>query len=475
VKLPTGRKACRRGRPHARSRLIRTVIVGLAITGPAAAAPSVYPTGVTVYNAAKAYNCFVLFNGTDHKAYLIDMNGAVVHVWDRPGFPSKIVDPALLQGQKGVLGTQLSSISLVEALTMGSATGVIPGGPAQFRDKSFGYVDWNDKILWQWGDQAPGGNALQHHDWARLDGGNTLILSSDAKTLPGFGDRKMTDDVIYEVNQAGQTVWRWRASDHLDQLGFTAAELDLLRHATEQDFLHINDMQVLGANHWAEDGDRRFNAGNIMISSRDANITAIIDRATGAIVWRLGPDYPPRGSDYKPETTPRPVDQIVGQHDAHMIPEGSPGAGNVLLLDNQGEAGYPPAKLQVTSGSRVLEINPITMQIVWEYQGYDSGQANWSFWTPFIGSVQRLPNGNTLIDEGIDGRFFQVTRAGEIVWEYVSPFGGAAPLMPLFLRGEATSNWVYRCEAVPYDWVPATDHTERDVRPPVPSQFHVAP
>jgi hypothetical protein len=36
----------------------------------------------------------------------------------------------LTGGQKGVLGSQLSSISLIEALTMGSATGVIPGGPA---------------------------------------------------------------------------------------------------------------------------------------------------------------------------------------------------------------------------------------------------------------------------------------------------------------------------------------------------------
>jgi hypothetical protein len=47
---------------------------------------------------------------------------------------------------------------------MGSATGVIRGGPAQFRDTTFGYDDWNDRIRWQWGSRAPGGNALQHHD-----------------------------------------------------------------------------------------------------------------------------------------------------------------------------------------------------------------------------------------------------------------------------------------------------------------------
>ena len=449
--------------------------VAVLSINPAQASPSVTPTGVTIYDPAKAYNGLVLFNGPDQIAYLIDMDGTVIHQWDRPGFPSKIVDPALIGGQKGVLGTQLTSISLIEGLMMDGATGVIPGGPAQFRDKTFGYVDWNDRVLWRWGDATPTGNALQHHDWARLENGDTLILASDAKTLPDFGDRKMTDDVIDEVDQSGKTVWSWRASDHLDQLGFSPEQLTLLRHTTELDYLHLNAMQVLGPNRWAEHGDRRFAPTNIMISSRDANIVAIIDRGTGAVVWHLGPDYPPRGSDYKPETTPRPVDQIVGQHDPHMIAEGLPGAGNILLLDNQGEAGYPPAKMQLTSGSRVLEIDPVSMRVVWEYQGYDSGQANWAFWTPFIGSVQRLPNGNTLIDEGIDGRFFQVTEAGEIVWEYVSPFVGTAPLVPQLLRGKAQSNWVYRVQAVPYDWVPPVAHGEHSVIPPALTRFHVAP
>jgi hypothetical protein len=33
-----------------------------------------------------------------------------------------------------------------------------------------------------------------------------------------------------------------------------------------------------------------------------------------------------------------------------------------------------------------------------------------------------LPNGNTLICEGYDGRLFEVTTKGQVVWEYVSPF-----------------------------------------------------
>jgi hypothetical protein len=38
-----------------------------------------------------------------------------------------------------------------------------------------------------------------------------------------------------------------------------------------------------------------------------------------------------------------------------------------------------------------------------------------------MGTVRRLPDGNTFINEGLFGRMFQVTPAGEVVWEYVSP------------------------------------------------------
>jgi hypothetical protein len=37
-------------------------------------------------------------------------------------------------------------------------------------------------------------------------------------------------------------------------------------------------------------------------------------------------------------------------------------------------------------------------------------------------NAQRLLNGNTLITESSFGRFFEVTREGAIVWEYVTPF-----------------------------------------------------
>jgi hypothetical protein len=171
---------------------------------------------------------------------------------------------------------------------------------------------------------------------------------------------------------------------------------------------------------------------------------------------------------------PRPVDQFSGQHDAHLIPKGLPGAGNLLVFDNQGEAGYPPAELAVNGGSRVLEIDPATKQIVWEYQGEDSDRPNWSFSSTFISSARRLPNGNTLIDEGMHGRFFQVTPQGEIVWEYVNPYFAKSPVGGV--KGAVTTNWTYRAQPVPYEWVPAgTPRSELAVVPPDLATFRIPP
>jgi hypothetical protein len=35
-----------------------------------------------------------------------------------------------------------------------------------------------------------------------------------------------------------------------------------------------------------------------------------------------------------------------------------------------------------------------------------------------------MNNGNTFINEGAKGRFFEVTKEGKIVWEYLNPYRG---------------------------------------------------
>ncbi len=445
--------------------IIGVAALALPLDASVRAEPGVFPTGVTRYDPSKSYNSFVLFGGGDDITHLIDMNGNEVHRWDYPGFPSGIIDPALTGGERGHVMVELSTMKQDDPA-------MFKGLPFIYHDKSIGELDWNGKVVWQWGTNAPAGAAQQHHDWARLANGNTLVLSVLVHPLPGFALPKLVDEAIYEVTPKGDIVWRWIAGDHLDEFGWTPQELALVRATKQINFLTFNSMKPVGPNHWFDAGDGRFNPDNILVGSRNANFVAIIEKKTGKIVWRLGPDYPP--PEPGPRKLPAPVDQISGQHDPQIIPEGLPGAGNLLLLDDQGEAGFPPVALSYTGGSRVLEINPVTKEIVWEYSATDSDWAPWTFRTSFIGDVRRLPNGNTFIDEGMNGRFFQVTPAGEIVWEYVSPYFGGAPFGPGGKK--ILSNWVYRAQPVPYNWVPVgTSHAERAVVPPDLGSFHLPP
>lgn len=168
---------------------------------------------------------------------------------------------------------------------------------------------------------------------------------------------------------------------------------------------------------------------------------------------------------------PRPIDQLSGQHDAHIIPKGLPGAGNILVFDNEGPSGFPPTHLPSLQGSRILEIDPIKKEIVWQYTSENSDRAVWDFFSGFISSARRLPNGNALINEGMNGRMFQVTPAGEIVWEYVNPYFAKQTLSS---DRTVLTNWVYRAQPVPYNWAPASlSHTENPVDPGDLANFHM--
>ena len=50
---------------------------------------------------------------------------------------------------------------------------------------------------------------------------------------------------------------------------------------------------------------------------------------------------------------------------------------------------------------------------------FESRPAN--FFYPYMGSVQRLCNGNTFMCESAFGRLFEVTSECETVWEYIIP------------------------------------------------------
>lgn len=419
--------------------------------------PTIYPTGATLYNPEKAWSGYTIYQAADVGALLIDMNGKEVHLWKGlRGFPNK-----LFPG------------------------GFVLGSTAE-RDPKYGFqdeadlvqVDWDGNIVWRFNKhewiEDPGHEpqwmARAHHDYQRtgnpvgyyvpgadpqIDKGNTLILVHKNVHNPKISDKLLLDDSILEVDWDGNIVWEWNCHEHFDELGFDEQAKNVLfrdpntRFFGDEagDWMHINSISVLGPNRFYDAGDERFHPDNIIWDGRETNIIAIIDKKTGKIVWKLGPDY--SAPEY------RHLGWIIGQHHAHLIPRGMPGEGNLLVFDNGGWAGYGapnPAsrfgqKSAVRDHSRILEIDPVTLEIVWQYTPTEAGFVapldSYRFYSPYISSAQRLPNGNTLITEGADGRIFEVTRDHELVWEYISPY-----------KNKRNSNMVYRAYRVPYEWVP---------------------
>ena len=65
--------------------------------------PTVYPTGVTVFNPEKAWNGYTILPAPDKGALLIGMNGHEIRLWeDVQGFPNKMFPGGMLMGSRGM-------------------------------------------------------------------------------------------------------------------------------------------------------------------------------------------------------------------------------------------------------------------------------------------------------------------------------------------------------------------------------------
>lgn len=451
--------------------------IGLCASMLASAAPSIYPTGTTIYDPDRAWNGYTVFIAPEKLgAIVIDMNGNTVKEF---------------QGYDGGAGGPARILPGGHVISAG------PVRPGYQESNALIQFDFHGNEVWRFdrteevegADGARFWSARQHHDWQRegmpvgyyspgvepsIEGGRTLLLTHKTVTQPAASDVVLGDDRIVEVSWDGEILWDWLASDHIDEMGFSPRELAAIRNPTavfssargSADWLHTNSATYVGPNRWYDEGDMRFHPDNVIISARYGSLVAIVSRADGSIVWRVGPNF---GSSEREQA----LGQFVGQHHPHMIPKGLPGAGNMLVFDNGGTAGYifadPAAPRGVgpfgRGSSRVVEFDPVTLEEVWSYSM--PGRESFKFFSHYISSSQRLENGNTMITEGADGRLFEVTPEGDIVWEYVSPY---------FVEREATSNAVYRAYRLPYDWIPQVEEPEaRAVVPPALENFRIDP
>ena len=340
-----------------------------------------HPVGLIHYTPTACYRGYTLFSTTHggKDAYLIDMEGNVVHRWHlEEGIPYAY----LLDN-----GNLLCRIARPEDAGGVETLGASSAGVLE--------LDWDGNIVWAYRDQ------MLHHDFQRMPNGNTLLLMWEpipedlvAEVKGGYEvdfAPGMLGDVVREVTPDGATVSEWRSWEFMD------VEDEVICHLEPRhEWSHGNCVNLTA------DGD-------LLVSYRIIDTVGIADRASGEFKWKWGPG------------------EIAHPHHPTWLD-----SGRVLLFDNgQHRRG--------SSYSRVIEIDPATNEIHWEYDG----SPRVSFYSNYISGAERLPNGNTLICEGAAGRFFEVTARGEIVWEYINPF-------PVYGRRtgrekQENSNATFRC------------------------------
>ena len=433
---------------------------------------TVFPTGTTIYKPEKCFNGYTLYPSKTPGvgAVLVDMNGNIVRTW--PKFMSFMIN--LLPGGI-ILGGQIGRVSKVYDHNWGADDVVQEAwdGEEQWRFEKADEIDLGDGPAW---------SARQNHDLVRegcpvgyyvpgmtpmAEGGRTLMLSYRSGNWPEVTrDYLVRATRMIEVTWGGKIVWDWMPAENIDQFGHSeAARNAMMRRCRASHGVFQNTCSYVGPNKWFDGGDTRFDPENIITDDR-GTMLYIVSKKTGEIVWKVGPDY-------SMDPALKALGAIIGPHHAHIIPKGMPGEGNVLVFDNGGAGGFGDPNPGAPDGtwnalrdcSRVLEINPVTLELVWEFtaltQGYPcEGEDMSRFYSRYKSAAQRLPNGNTLITESHCGRIFEVTPECEVVWEYISPHN-LSKTEGLFFSD------VFRGYRYPYDWVPQLDRPdERAVIPP---------
>jgi hypothetical protein len=400
---------------------------------------------------------YVLFNPLlSDTTYLVNNDGEIVHTWQTPYSPGGGMyllpnghlvrpgrDPAMLGFRSGGTGGILQEL------------------------------DWDGNVVWEW--RLSDAEQVQHHDIEPMPNGNLLVLAWEVKSpqearrvgrrADQIPEQGLWPDWVLEIEPVprgsgpggANIVWEWHIWDHLVQDqdpetvhygdpaafparldvnagagtgGVSAEELaqlqalgyvpeDATADDLESDFLHTN----------AIDYNPRLD--QIALSVPSLGEVWIVDHATtteeargprGDLLYRFGnPKNYGRGATGDK--------RFFYQHDVRWIPDGWEGAGHLTLFNNGLERPNgawssidewePP--LGADGRYSIADGRPFgPAQLAWQFVGSEPT----SFYSPFISGAHRLANGNTMTCLGTGGRFLEVTRDGDVVWEYRNPFSG---------------------------------------------------
>ena len=398
-------------------------------------------------NTPEAYDGYTLVAPSGAtRTHLIDNCGSIINQWDS-------------EYRTGESAYLLEDGSLLRTCRLQSD--FFTGGGIGGRVERF---NWEGDLVWSF--EIAGDSAHHHHDVAHLPNGNVVMLCWEyvSPAEAAFAGRQsegpLWPPVLYEIqpegNDGGQVVWEWHAWDHLVQDADTALP-NFGDPAQEVTRLDVNYGQVNGGGFpggpsggdWFHCNAVGYNAelDHLILNSRNWNEFYIIDHGTtteeaagpdGDLLYRWG----------NPQTYGRgdAGDRVFYmQHDAHWIAQDGPtmtgsDPTHTVLVYNNGN-GRPSG-----DGSSVDELELPWDDALGRYTLPPDGDTSvpfaplaldWSwpelpsmdFHSHNISGAQRLPNGNTLICEGNKGKLFEISAAGDIVWEYWTAYNQWGPIV----------------------------------------------
>ncbi len=399
--------------------------------------------GVFINDTNQTFKGYTLFAPKQNTmTYLINNEGRKIHEWTASTYPP---------GQSVYL---LENGNLLRTCMTPGSLGTGGGEGGRIEEYS-----WNDSLVWSMDYSTS--TYMQHHDIKRLPNGNIIMLVVEKKSLAemiaaGFDTSKMQEpdfhqkhiilpDEVVEIQPTyptgGTVVWEWHVWDHLIQnhdatkanYGIPSLHPELIDAAGDHKNLPLfwNHMNCI-------DYNPTFN--QIALSVRGNSEVWIIDHSTttaqaashaggthnkgGDLLYRWGNPI-----TYVAGATATD-DKYFQQHDAEWIKSDCPGAGDILCFNNGVNRNYstidqitPPVDINgnytLVSGSAY---GPTAL--TWTYVASPPS----SLYAQDISGAQRLPNGNTLIDDGPLGIFYEVTAAGDVVWKYINPTTNLGPL-----------------------------------------------
>ncbi len=404
----------------------------------------------TFVNTPDAMHSLTFFSGFySSDCYLIDNCGNVINHWDRN------------------LHTANSAYFLENGLMLRTYDVEDEVGPIEAPSSAGGLelVDWDNNTVWQY--EVNTTTYISHHDVAVLPNGNILVeIWEINEDLPSPLNTRWWEGIL-ELEVLGtdeaNIIWEWHLYDHLvqeeDPQGLFFGEV-----AGHPELVDINAPVPSGSD-WTHMNSLDYHPefDQILMSVRDFGEIWIIDHSTttqqaasheggnygkgGDLLYRWGnPEMYNRGTDGDRH--------LYGQHGAFWIKPGFKDEGKISLFNNgNGRPGTdysiasiidPPVDAQ---GNYIIDGNNAYLPIdpSWSYTAANEPD----FFSRFMSNLQRLPNGNMLVNEGTKGHLFELDEHDEIVWDYVIPLDQDEPVRQ---GGFTSSNWCFMAFKYPLDY-----------------------